>query len=126
MMLSMPIAKKIFRNYKRAAEAVEAKDADSMFHLGMCYSVGYGVTKDEKKALEWCVNAAKVGSLDAKIYLAENYEIGEILVSSELAFTWYHDAAAAGYPGAMWKVVCCYFQGYGTKRNAGELGYWRH
>jgi hypothetical protein len=122
-MLSKPVAEKIFRNYKKAADA---KDANSMFHLGMCYSVGYGVTKDSRKALEWRVKAAKVGSLDAKIYLGENYEIGEIPVSSEMAFTWYHDAAKAGYLGAMWKVVCCYFRGYGTEKNAEELGYWRH
>src|SRR3954463_5820059 len=111
MLLSAPIAKKIFRNYKKAADAKDTKDANSMFHVGVCYSVGYGVTKDEKKALEWCVDAAKVGSLDALFYLAENCEIGEVPVPAEVAFAWHHKAAKEGHLRAMWKVVYCYFHG---------------
>src|SRR3954471_23875868 len=102
MMLSTSIAKKIFRNYKKAADA---KDVDSMFHVGVCYSVGYGVAKDNKRAIEWCVNAAEVGSLDAMSYLAENWEIGDIPVSAEMALAWYHNAAKTGHLGAMWKVI---------------------
>src|SRR3954463_13142905 len=121
MMLSTSIAVKIFRNYKKAADA---KDANSMFHVGVCYSVGYGVKKDEKKALEWCVEAAKVGSLDAKTYLAENCEIGEIPVSAEIAFAWYREVAKADHLKAMWKVICCYFHGYGTNKDAVECNFW--
>src|SRR3954467_6415975 len=107
MMLSKSIAKKIFHNYKKAADA---KDADSMFQVGVCYSVGYGVAaKDEKKALKLCAEAAEVGSLDAKSYLAENWEIGEIPVSAEKAFDWYREAAEANHLKATWKVICCYF-----------------
>src|SRR5436305_4097530 len=123
MMLSTSIAKKIFRNYEKAANA---QDANSMFHVGVCYSVGYGVTKDEKKALDWCVDAAKLGSLDALFYLAENCELGEIPVSAELAFAWYQDAATVGHLRAMWKVICCYFREYGTEKDAFKLAYWRH
>src|SRR3954467_5421211 len=101
MMLSPSIAGKIFRNYKKAADA---GDANSMFHVGVCYSVGYGVSKDEKKALEWCIKAAKVGSLDAMLYLAENCDIGELPVSAEMSFAWYHDAAKSGHLRAIWKV----------------------
>ena len=122
MMLSLPIAKKIFRDYKKAADA---KDANSMFHVGVCYSVGYGVSKNEKKALGWCVEAAKVGSLDAMLYLAENCEIGEIPVSAEMVFAWYHDAAKSGHVRAMWKVVCCYFRAQGTKKNVVESSSWK-
>src|SRR4051812_18512717 len=121
-MLSKPIAEKIFRNYKKAADA---KDTNSMFLTGVCYSVGYGVTKDEKKALEWCVEAAKAGSPDALFYLTENCEIGEMPVSAEMAFAWYHDAARAGHHRAMWKVVCCYFHGHGTKKSPVECCYWK-
>src|SRR3954454_4392495 len=107
MALSTPIAERIFRNYKKAASSKVQKDANAMFHVGVCYSVGYGIAKDEKKALEWCVDAAEGGSLDAKSYLAENYDIGEIPVSAEKAFAWYLDAAEAYHLKAMWKVVCC-------------------
>src|SRR3954471_12580094 len=122
MTLSTSIAKNIFRNYKKAAKT---GDANSMFHVGVCYSVGYGVAKDEKEALEWCVKAAKVGSLDAKTYLAENCEIGEIPVSAEMAFTWYHAVAKTGHLKAMWKVICCYFHGHGTKKDAVESSSWK-
>src|SRR4051812_46387266 len=111
MMLSTSIAKKIFRNYKKAADA---NDANSMFHVGVCYSVGYGVAKNEKEALKWCVEAAKVASFEAKTYLAENCEIGEISVSAEMAFAWYREVAEADHLKAMWKVICCYFHGHGT------------
>jgi Ankyrin repeats (3 copies) len=123
MMLSTSIAKKIFRNYKKAADA---KNADSMFHVGVCYSVGYGIAKDEKMALKWCVDAAKAGSLDAKHYLAENCEIGEISVPAEEAFAWYHDAAETYHLKAMWKVICYYFHGYGTEKNAAKSSSWKH
>src|SRR4051794_28184661 len=69
--LSTSIAKRIFRNYKKAADK---NDADSVFHVGVCYSVGYGVAKDEKKALEWCICVADIGSLGAKSFLAANFD----------------------------------------------------
>jgi TPR repeat protein len=122
MLLSTSIAKRIFRNYEKAAKA---NDREAMFNIGACYSTGYGVSKDENMAVEWCVKAAKVGSLEALFYLAENCEIGRIPVPAEMAFTWYHDAAKAGHLGAIWKVVCCYFCGYGTEKNAVECGNWK-
>src|SRR5215218_2746718 len=114
MLRSTSIAAKIFRNYEKAVgakDAKDAKDANAMFNVGVCYSTGYGVPKDENKALEWCVAAVEAGSMDALFYLAENCEIGKIPISAEMAFTWYHDAAKAGHLGAIWKVVCCYFYG---------------
>src|SRR3954469_9934382 len=122
MLRSTSIAERIFRNYEKAAKAGDGK---AMFNVGACYSTGYGVPKDENMAVEWCVKAAKVGSLDALCYLAENCEIGKIPVPAEMAFTWYHDAAEAGHLSAIWKVVCCYFCGYGTEKNAVECGNWK-
>src|SRR4051812_12937782 len=121
MLRSTSIAKKIFRTYEKAG----ANNANAMFNVSTCYSTGYGVPKDNGKALEWCVKAAEAGSLDALFYLAENCEIGKILVSAEMAFTWYHNAAEADHLGAIWKVVCCYFYGYGTEKNAVESGIWK-
>ena len=121
---SPSIAKRIFSNYEKAAKAKNA-NANAMFNVGACYSTGYGVPKDENKALEWCVNAAKAGSLDALFYLAENCKIGEISVSAETAFTWYHNAAEAGHLGAIWKVVCCYFYGYGTEKDTVKSCFWK-
>lgn len=123
MLRSTSIANKIFRSYQKAASG---NDANAMFNIGACYSTGYGVQKNENEALKWCVKAAKAGSPDALFYLAENYEIGEIPVSAEMAFTWYHDAAKAGHLGAIWKVVCCYFLGYGTEKNAVECCNWKN
>ena len=112
---------KLFRKYKKDADA---GDKEAIYHVGICYSIGFGVTKDEKSALEWCAKAAKVGSLDALFYLAENCEIGQIL-DATTAFAWYLSAAEAGHIKAMWKVVCCYFHGHGVQKDLVKCFYWK-
>ena len=122
MLLSTSIANKIFRDYEKAAAA---KDKDAMFHVAVCYSTGFGVAKDKKKALEWCVKATEAGSQEAAFNLAENYEIGGIPVDATIAFTLYRKAAEAAHPRATWKVVCCYFLGYGVEKNLDECRRWK-
>src|SRR4051794_9855540 len=122
MSVSEDIMKHFFRNYQKAAND---GDADSMIHVSLCYALGYGVQKNEDEAFVWCTKAAETKSLNALFYLAENYEIREIPVLPEKAFTWYHYAAKAGHLGAIWKVVCCYFCGYGTEKNPLECAYWK-
>ena len=112
---------KIFRKYN---ENAKAEDKEAMYHVGVCYSIGFGVAKDEKNALEWCAKAAKAGSLDALFYLAENYEIGQI-PDATTASTWYLSAAEAGHIKAMWRIACCYFHGYGVQKNLVKCGYWK-
>src|SRR4051812_17079452 len=121
MKLSEPMAKKIFRSYKKSADA---KDTNFMLRVGKCYSAGYGVTKDKTKALEWCVDAAKVGSEDAMIYLADNWEIGEIPIVAETVFSWYLTAAKNNHLKAMYKVIYCYFDGSGTEKDEVKCGHW--
>ena len=121
MLLPEPIMEKLFRKYKKDADAA---DKEAMYHVGICYSIGFGVAKDEKSALEWCSKAAKAGSLDALFYLAENCEIGTIL-DATMAFTWYLSAAEAGHIKAMWRVVCCYFHGYGVQKDLVKCRHWK-
>ena len=47
-------------------------------------------------------------------------------VSAEMAFTWYHNAAEAGHLGAIWKVICCYFYGYGTEKDTVKSCFWKN
>ena len=44
--------------------------------LGICYSHGYGVKKDEAEAVNWFRKAAQQGNADAEFHLAFAYETG--------------------------------------------------
>ena len=66
------------------------------------------------------VKAAEGRSLDTMSYLAENYEIGEMPVSAEMEFGWYHRAARTNHLKAMCKVTCYYIHGHGNEKNGIE------
>ena len=50
-------------------ELAREGDAEAMYYLGMMYYEGWGVKKDENRAIEWWKKANRRGSLDAKYML---------------------------------------------------------
>ena len=46
------------------------------YNLGVCYNNGYGVEKDEVKAVEWHERAAEQGHLNAQFNLGVCYQHG--------------------------------------------------
>ncbi|BCD61766.1 MULTISPECIES: tetratricopeptide repeat protein [Nitratiruptor] len=50
-------------------ELAKNGDGEAMYYLGMMYYEGWGVEKDQNKAVEWWKKANRRGNLDAKYML---------------------------------------------------------
>ena len=48
---------------KMYRKAAEEGDAEAMYELGRCYSLGEGIKKDEVKAANWFLKSAKKGNV---------------------------------------------------------------
>lgn len=72
-------------------------DAEAQFCLSNCYSRGYGVEKDYKKAALWLVKAAKQGVAGAQFNLGVWYANG-IGVNRDVnsAKLWFRKASEQG------------------------------
>ncbi len=83
---------------KLLKESIEHGCADASYELSCMYTDGLGVTKDEKKALALCTNAAKAGSTKAICQLAYNYELGKggLHTDYKLAKEWAEKGIAKG------------------------------
>jgi TPR repeat protein len=69
-----------FSYYRKAAAQ---NHVPAQFNLGMCYSLGHGVAKDEVKAVEWIKKAANQNLDEAKLSLAMIYLQGGKAVHNE-------------------------------------------
>jgi hypothetical protein len=90
----------------RVCEA-PAKAGDSVCQdmLGVLYSEGYGVTRDQATAFHWFQLAAAQGNPTAAYNLGIAYERGEgVTKNSAEAENWYAKAAEAGIPQAQWRL----------------------
>src|SRR5438552_14898862 len=78
-------------------EAAEKGDAEAQFNLGMMYSTGLGVEKDEAAAFRWTQKAADQGHGEAEFSLGLmfNEGIGTAKDESE-AVRWYRKSADHG------------------------------
>ncbi len=92
--------------YSKAAEILDAKafqeckvkaqkgDADAQFYLGLCYTDGRCVTKDDIQAVKWYRKAAEQGDADAQFRLGMSYNNAEgVLMDLVQAALWFRKAA---------------------------------
>ena len=90
-----PNYKEAFKWFKRAVESEKDPDkyhrvSDSIFYLGEMYDNGYYVERDEAKALEWYIKAAKQFDISAIRKVLKAYLEGRgTEVNIEKAFQWY-------------------------------------
>jgi uncharacterized protein len=79
-------------------EAAEQGDAQAEAKLGAMYFLGHdGIEKDEIKAAEWLLKAAKQGLVDAQVMVAAMYDRGlGVPADVNTATSWYEKAAAKG------------------------------
>ena len=81
-----------FEGYENTA------DVQAQVNLGVCYSNGTGVEKDEQKAVELYQKAAEQGDANAQYNLGWCYESGTAVEKDEQkAVEWYKKAAEQGY-----------------------------
>lgn len=103
------------KNLKKAVywfrKSADQGRAGGEFNLGLCYEMGYGVPKDEKKAIYWYAKAvsnyrqsAEQGDALNQWNLGHSYFIGQGVPKDELqAVVWIRKAATQGLaPAKQW------------------------
>jgi TPR repeat protein len=106
-------------------EAAEKGDAEAQVNLGMMYSAGLGVEKDEAAAFRWIQKAADQGHGEAQFILGLmfNEGIGTAKDESE-AVTWYRKAADHGERRAQYQLARAYALGRGVAEDLHEAAQW--
>jgi hypothetical protein len=93
----------------------ETGDAKSQLALGLRYSNGEAVVKDDVKAVAWFRRSAMQGNAEAQKLLGHAYETGKgVDQNSEAAFTWWLKAAMQGDSQGEADVGAAYFSGHGV------------
>jgi TPR repeat protein len=96
----------VAQDYQAAAvffeNAAQAKYAPSLYSLGLCYSLGYGVEQDEVKALTLYEDAARIGDTNAAFNLGLYHYHGKggLEVNPQRAKELFGAAAAHGHAKA--------------------------
>lgn len=99
----------------------DKKDNESELNVGLCYIVGYGCTKDYKKAIKYISNAANNGVPVAQYLLGVCYDNGfGITQDLESATNWYKLAAEQG----VLEAQCDYGIACTTQNNMHEAFKW--
>jgi TonB family protein len=95
----------------------EAGDAQAQTALGLAYSEGRGVPKDDAEAVQWFRRAAKHGDPAAQYYIGVCYASGlGVKADSEEAAKWWRKAEKAE-PRARARLGALYWNGEGVERD---------
>jgi TPR repeat protein len=118
---NLPLAAQLYEK-AGAMGFVQAKCA-----LGNLYRMGHGVTKDPKRGLALCKEAAEAGAANAQTDVGDVYLRGEVVPRDFVeARRWYEKAAAQGQANAALILGQIYWNGDGVKKdNAKAAEYWR-
>jgi len=84
-------------------QSAEQGDALAQAKMGARYILGRdGVEKDDQKAAEWMLKAAKQGLIEAEVVMAALYDRGlGVPHNVDTATQWYEKAAAKGHPASL-------------------------
>ena len=106
---------------------VEAGDAEAQYQLGICYANGYGVTMDQKKAVDCFFDAVAQNHPQALYQLGNCYYYGNgANANREQAKYWYTKAAEQGHVDAMYDLSLCSLaeeESFAWCEKAAELGH---
>ena len=82
--------------------AARSGNADAEELIGVMYSLGLGVEKDDQRAFEWLLRASMKGHPGAQSGVGWFYEVGRGVESVDLvrAYMWYFLSAIGGDPDA--------------------------
>jgi len=98
--------------------ALEYHHAGCMNSLGVTYTHGLGVSKDDTVAVEWYRKAAEQGDASAQNNLGIMYEYGNgVLKDTTIAAGWYTKAAKQGYAPAQCNLGVMYVFGIGVEKD---------
>ena len=105
------------------------KPAPPLSYLGLLYSIGDGVEKDDAKAVLWLTKAANQNHAEALSSLAENYEYGKgVAKNPAKALELLTKSAELGLRGSQLKLCLIYKDGkasLGISPDAEKAAYWQ-
>ena len=116
--------KTAFNEWKPLAEQAEA---EAQYNLGVMYTNGRGVLKDDKQAVKWYRKAAEQGESDAQYNLALMYSKGDgVLKDYKQAVKWFRKSAEQGFANAQNNLGWLYAtgQGKGVSKDLSKAKYW--
>lgn len=91
---------------------------DASFYLGRIYWNKKNNETNNKLAIKWYTNSAKLGHPFAQLWLGHNYLLGtKSKIDAKKCCYWYKKAAAQNIALAQYHAGMCYFLGYGTNKN---------
>ena len=100
-------------------------DPQAMYSLGLCYSKGTGVTRDDGKAVYWYRKGAIYGNVKAQAALALALYTGTgVARNPYLAVEWFRAAAEQGDAEAQYYIGLCYKNGEGVTAVPEEARWW--
>jgi TPR repeat protein len=96
----------------------EQGDVTAQIVLGSMYDAGIGVTKDDRKALQWYRLAAEQGNADAQFNLGDMYANGQgVTQDNREAVKWLRLAAEQGNASAQSNLGVMYWHGRGVSQD---------
>ena len=111
-----------FKDFSAMAEKGEAEGQSG---LGICYTRGHGVAKDDVQAAAWFRKAADQGLAGAQTLLGNCYFDGVGVPKDQaLAVSWYRKAADQGDTGAQYSLGGCYANGIGLAKDFVQAVKW--
>jgi hypothetical protein len=100
-------------------------DADAQLQLGLKYSLGHEVSKNDAEAVKWYRLAADQGNVFAQLNLGVMYDDGEGVAENDAeAVKWYRLAAAQGDADAQYKLGVLYVFGSGVSQSKVDAYFW--
>ena len=130
-----PAINKLGNHYKREEKFSQAFElymksakqgfAPAQVNLSRCYENGWGVEKDNHKAVEWLTTAAEQGYAIAQHFLGFHYGQGICVErDNKKAFEWYTKAAEQGHARAQFYLGMFFYFGQGVDKDNKKAARW--
>ncbi|MDR3413992.1 MAG: HNH endonuclease [Formivibrio sp.] len=116
-------------NYEEAIKCFKAaargENSIAQYHLGVCYSNGFGVAKDDSEAARWFRLAAEQGDSDAQNNLGIAYDNGSgVPCDINEAIKWWRKSGEQGNQCALLNLGCLYWRGGKVPKDYPEAVKW--
>lgn len=107
--------------FEETLKKAEAGDSEAMFRVAeLCYE-GQHTAKDQKQALRWYREAAKLEYVPAMLQMMRFYEKGELVKQNlKLSMSWVKKAAATGEAEGKYALAEAYIYGSAGKQDVEE------
>jgi TPR repeat protein len=103
----------------------DAGNAKAQNYLGLLYDNGYGVPRDDARAVAWYRKAAEQGNAAAQYNLGRHYDNGHGVPQDDAqAVAWYRKAAEHGDAGAQTSLGAAYEAGRGVPQDQAQAAEW--